>query len=626
MTVTVGLLGRPSISIDGRPAPPPRGRKAWALLGYLLVGDRATSRARVAELLFSEANDPLAALRWSLAEIRRSVPFVFADDPIRVEIPDGGLVDVHAVLSGQWSDAVAFDGLGGEFLEGVDLAASPSFDAWLLNERRRFKAASTAVMRETVLGHLAAARTEEAVAWAVRLVAMEPLDEAYQALLVRAYVLAGDKGAALKQASACRDLLRRELGVEPGPSLENALYPSAVSGISEGMRGVSAARAQLQAGEAAIRAGAVSAGLDCLRRAALEAHSCGDVTLKLDAVAALGAALLHSGRNAQEEAGIALHETIELASRVGSPRHEAQACYELAWLEFLAARYGRAEQWLERARAAAGDDGGLMAAITWVTAKTQMETGHHDAALASFDEAVELARRAGDDFRLGFALASKARSYLQLEAWVEAAATARESITGLQQASILGLIPLPEVFLAEAILYDSDDAEEAAEVAQHAFALAGEIGDVTMLSLAERAVGVVAASQGQSDDAIEHLHRAWRRMVDSPDHTWSMAYVLDALCGVGVDAGHPDVARWVDELEALAGRSGMPEMLAHAYLHRAALGDAEAVAVAASIAETIDNPALHRRVARVAGSTSPPASVASWNSGGSKGSPRTSSP
>lgn len=625
MTVTVNLLGPPSIVRDGSTVATPRGRKAWALLGFLLSSERPMPRVRIAEVLFPDANDPLGALRWSLAEIRRAVPLDISGDPVEVGIPDQVRVDVRTVLSGRWSDAVSFAGVGGEFLEGVEISSSPAFDAWLLNERRRFNAASTAVMREAVLVHLAGGRAEDAIAWAVKLVSMDPLDESYQALLVRAYLLAGDKTAALRQAAACRDLLIKELGVEPGSALDEALHPSPVAGVSEGLRGVSAARAQLEAGEAAIRAGAVTAGLDCLRRAAREAHSCGDVPLKLDALGVLGAALMHAGRNTQEEASITLHETIELASRVGSSAHEARACYELGWREFLGAHYGRAERWLSRALAAAGEDKALKASILWVTGKMGMETGRYETGLVSLEEARALAEEAGDPARLGFALASRACADLQLARWDSAEEAGRRSIQVLQDASILSLLPIPEAFLAIALL-QRGEVREAAEKAEHAFSLAIEIGDVSMLSIAQRAVALVAAHDGRPGEAIEHLQTAWRRLVDNPDHTGTMAFALDSLCEVAVASGHPDAAAWVDELESLAGRCGMSELLIRAYLHRAALGDEEATSVAVSLSAATDNPWVHRQLARVAALATPPASVGAWNSGASNASRRTSSP
>ena len=62
----IGLLGRPYIERDGKPVRV-RGRKTWALLALLLLGSRPPSRAQLAGLLFAEADDPLGALRWTLA-------------------------------------------------------------------------------------------------------------------------------------------------------------------------------------------------------------------------------------------------------------------------------------------------------------------------------------------------------------------------------------------------------------------------------------------------------------------------------------------------------------------------------------------------------------------------------
>jgi DNA-binding SARP family transcriptional activator len=83
VALTIRLLGPSAIARDGVPAPPPRGRKAWALLAYLLLADRPPSRRHLAELLFGDADDPLGALRWTLAELRRALGAreLFGGDP-----------------------------------------------------------------------------------------------------------------------------------------------------------------------------------------------------------------------------------------------------------------------------------------------------------------------------------------------------------------------------------------------------------------------------------------------------------------------------------------------------------------------------------------------------------------
>src|SRR4029453_7648833 len=67
----VVLLGRPRIEAGDRPAQL-AGREPWGLLAYLCPGRWAT-RQELGGLLFSDADDPLAALRWSLLQVRRAL-------------------------------------------------------------------------------------------------------------------------------------------------------------------------------------------------------------------------------------------------------------------------------------------------------------------------------------------------------------------------------------------------------------------------------------------------------------------------------------------------------------------------------------------------------------------------
>src|ERR1700758_307370 len=83
------------------PVQAPRGRKAWAVLLYLILSERPPPRARLATLLFAEADDPLGALRWSLGELRRALddPLALRGDPPALRLPEGASVDVLALLS-----------------------------------------------------------------------------------------------------------------------------------------------------------------------------------------------------------------------------------------------------------------------------------------------------------------------------------------------------------------------------------------------------------------------------------------------------------------------------------------------------------------------------------------------
>lgn len=71
--VSVRLLGSPAIEWQEGEAYRFRSRKSWALFTLLLLSERAPTRSQLAGLLFAGADDPLRALRWSLAEIRRGL-------------------------------------------------------------------------------------------------------------------------------------------------------------------------------------------------------------------------------------------------------------------------------------------------------------------------------------------------------------------------------------------------------------------------------------------------------------------------------------------------------------------------------------------------------------------------
>ena len=152
--LVVRLLGRPGVERTGGQPYRLRSRKSWALLTYLILTERPTSRGRLAELLFAEADDPLRALRWSLAEIRR----VLGDDgsidgdPVALTLADDVLVDVVELCHGSWAEAMEVAGAGGELLEGPVVRGAPAFESWLLSERRRLASATESVLHEAALG------------------------------------------------------------------------------------------------------------------------------------------------------------------------------------------------------------------------------------------------------------------------------------------------------------------------------------------------------------------------------------------------------------------------------------------------------------------------------------------
>jgi DNA-binding SARP family transcriptional activator len=248
--VMIRLLGRPAIEGGGRPDRMPRGRKAWALLTYLVLAERPPSRKHLAELLFGDADDPLGALRWTLSELRRvlETPGRMTGDPVTTTLGDDVAIDVD-VLKRDHADPGQLLDLGGELLEGVRLPANPEFESWLLVQRHRVSAAVEARLRQAATALLAAGRAADAIPYATRAVGRNPLDEGHHELLVRGLAMTGDRTAALRQVAACEDILRRELGIEASPALRGAA--AAGSPAAPTLNGQAAAASQLEAGRAA---------------------------------------------------------------------------------------------------------------------------------------------------------------------------------------------------------------------------------------------------------------------------------------------------------------------------------------------------------------------------------------
>ena len=135
--------------------------------------------------------------------------------------------------------------------------------------------------------------------------------------------------------------------------------------------------------------------------------------------------------------------------------------------------------------------------------------------------------------------------------------------------------------------------DAAAAAYEHAYALSIQLGDPCWEGLALRGIGLVADQRGDAEAAVRWVAEAPTRCVRLPDAwLWVEGYCLDALCVLAIEHRRPEAARWVADLEALATRTGMRELVARAYLHRGRLGDRAAAEAARVLAAEVDNPAV----------------------------------
>lgn len=596
--LSVHLLGSPEVVRSGVLRPGPRGHKAWALLTYLTLTESAPSRPWLAELLFADASDPLNALSWNLSQLRRLLgeDTVLTGEPVVLRLPPGARVDVRVVTQGSSEEALGLPGLGQDVLAGMSFPSCPGFEVWLLSVRRRVAGATEGVLREAARGRLAAGDGPGAVDLATRLVLANPWDEDSQELLIRAFMACGDVAAARTQRDACVTLFRKELGVDPGPAVLGAADAPTPRAFPDRRATPAMTRARLEAGLSALDAGVVDTALDLLRQAVAEARETDDRRLQVRASVALGQALVHAVRGHDGEGAGVLLEAVALAEELGAPELAVSAHRELAYVELLRGRYDRAERWLGSALELAGDDTAERAWVLAVRGVADSDVGRHQDAFEALDQALELAADCGLPQVEAWADTFAGRTHLLRGELTEARARLERGLGRARAAGWTAFVPLPEVLLGE--VDQLEGAEASAQSAyEHAHAMALQFGDPCWEGLAARGLGRVAAAHDDTETARKWLLEARTRCVRLPDaHLWIEAYCLDALCDLSLDHRWDDASRYIDDLEALATRTGMREFVARAYAHRSRLDDSEAASAAASVlAAEVDNPSLSSR-------------------------------
>jgi DNA-binding SARP family transcriptional activator len=133
-----------------------------------------------------------------------------------------------------WCDAVAFAAsidagddeeacalFRGEFLEGLFVAdAAPELEEWIAGERDACRRAALAAMGRLSDRARDAGRHAQALVWAQRAAALDPLSEATVQRLVALHDAAGDRAGAVQAYEALAERMERELGVKPAPETQ----------------------------------------------------------------------------------------------------------------------------------------------------------------------------------------------------------------------------------------------------------------------------------------------------------------------------------------------------------------------------------------------------------------------
>jgi DNA-binding SARP family transcriptional activator len=206
-------------------------RKAEALIAYLAVRDDTRHRRdHLSELLWGDVPKVQArhSLRQTLSDIRAALrPYDHiiqtSDDAVALRT-DIVHVDVRSLerlvrRRTRQSIALACALYRGDFLEGFSVRED-EFDAWAAAERTRMRQLAVDAYQTQVRHLMAVHDTSAAIDAALRLVALEPLQEWVHRTLMMLYWERGQLAAALRQYELCADLLARELGIAPDRETE----------------------------------------------------------------------------------------------------------------------------------------------------------------------------------------------------------------------------------------------------------------------------------------------------------------------------------------------------------------------------------------------------------------------
>lgn len=223
----LSLLGAFEARLDAGPALAFPRRKAQALLAYLcLHPGEPQARDKLAALLWGDTPDgqarhslrqALAALRQSLAQSARTLLLDEGDavaiSPAAVEVD---VIRFERLVADGTSEALeqAMQLYRGDLLEGFAVS-EPPFEEWLVTERARLRELAVDALAKLLAHQAKLGMVEPAVQTAVRLLGLDPAQEAVHRVLMRLHARQGRRGAALRQYQACVNVLERELGVMP---------------------------------------------------------------------------------------------------------------------------------------------------------------------------------------------------------------------------------------------------------------------------------------------------------------------------------------------------------------------------------------------------------------------------
>jgi len=234
------LLGTVELRGPAGPVVPRRQRTRELLALLALAGDQGVRREELIDLLWPEdviGDDTATYLRVLIHDLRatlatlgvRGTPhrsgdrYVLRSGAIQVDAVE---FETHAeaLLRNRHARAGSFTAIEAVLaIYGGDLAAAEDFGTWVLPLRARLRSLYLDLLWAAVKSATAASDFERVVAYSMRALLADPLQERFQAAVIGGYRRLGRFTDARRQYGVYRKLLGRELTAPPSPAFERAI-------------------------------------------------------------------------------------------------------------------------------------------------------------------------------------------------------------------------------------------------------------------------------------------------------------------------------------------------------------------------------------------------------------------
>jgi DNA-binding SARP family transcriptional activator len=220
------LLSGFELRSGGRAVPLPT--SAQRLAAFLALQERPVQRLFVAGTLWPDAPEDRSSGNLRTALWRLSKPGVQVIDSgaahlvlaahVKVDLRDCSARARRIVTRpAEWLDDDV------DVIAGAGEVLPDFYDDWVVLERERFRQLRMHALEVLSNELVSARRFAEALETGLAAVAAEPLRESAHRAVVTAHLREGNRGEAIRQYTIYRDLLRRELGLEPSTVMDDLM-------------------------------------------------------------------------------------------------------------------------------------------------------------------------------------------------------------------------------------------------------------------------------------------------------------------------------------------------------------------------------------------------------------------